>query len=176
MAGLRVRQLVPSQVALVTPSQRTRNQPTRRPDASSIIRSRKYEIPGTATHETSTAGRHHPLPRCEHSSLDRRGGTGQGLTRTVRQYARAHAFSGTVLVQKRGKLLFQESFGPADRAFNVPITDSTKFRVASITKSFTAVLILQLVEQGRLDPRAPIRLTCRTTRARAPTRSAFTTC
>jgi CubicO group peptidase (beta-lactamase class C family) len=101
---------------------------------------------------------------------------GQGLTRTVRQYARAHAFSGTVLVQKRGKLLFQESFGPADRAFNVPITDSTKFRGASITKSFTAVLILQLVEQGRLDPRAPIRLTCRTTRARAPTRSAFTTC
>jgi D-alanyl-D-alanine carboxypeptidase len=90
MAGLRVRQLVPSQVALVTPSQRTRNQPTRRPDASSIIRSRKYEIPGTATHETSTAGRHHPLPRCEHSSLDRRGGTGP-RTHSHRAAVRARA-------------------------------------------------------------------------------------
>ena len=82
---------------------------------------------------------------------------GQGLARTVRQYASTHAFSGTVLVQKRGTLLYQESFGLADRAFNVPITSSTKFRVASITKAFTAVLVLQLVEQGRLDLRAPIR-------------------
>ena len=82
---------------------------------------------------------------------------GQALTRTVRQYARTHSFSGTVLVQKGGKTLYHESFGLADRAFNVPVTNATKFRVASITKAFTAVLILQLVEQGKLDLRAPIR-------------------
>jgi CubicO group peptidase (beta-lactamase class C family) len=81
----------------------------------------------------------------------------EAVTRTVRQYAGAHAFSGTVLVRKHGRTLYHESFGLADRAFNVPVTNATKFRAASITKTFTAVLILQLVEQGRLDLRAPIR-------------------
>src|SRR5215212_6817409 len=83
---------------------------------------------------------------------------GQTLTRTVRQYARTHAFSGTVLVRKGGKTLYHESFGLADRAFKVPITNTTKFKAASITKAFTAVLILQLVEQEKLDLRAPIRV------------------
>ena len=79
------------------------------------------------------------------------------LARTVRQHVRTHDFSGTVLVRKRGKTLYHESFGLADRAFNVPVTNATKFRAASITKAFTAVLILQLVEEGKLDLRAPIR-------------------
>jgi D-alanyl-D-alanine carboxypeptidase len=82
---------------------------------------------------------------------------GQNLTRTIRQYARTHAFNGTVLVQKGGRTLYHESFGLADRAFNVPVTNATRFKAASITKVFTAVLILQLVEQGKLDLRAPIR-------------------
>jgi len=82
---------------------------------------------------------------------------GQTLTRSIRQYARTHAFSGTVLVQKGGKTLYHESFGLADRAFNVPVTNATKFKAASITKAFTAVLVLQLVEQGKLDLHAPIR-------------------
>jgi CubicO group peptidase (beta-lactamase class C family) len=79
------------------------------------------------------------------------------LARTVREYARAHAFSGTVLVRKGGRTLYHESFGLADRAFDVPVTNDTKFKIASITKAFTAVLVLQLVEQGKLDLRAPIR-------------------
>jgi D-alanyl-D-alanine carboxypeptidase len=85
------------------------------------------------------------------------GAQGQTLTRTIRQYARTHSFSGTVLVQKGGKTLYHESFGMADRAFDIPVTNSTKFKAASITKAFTAVLILQLAEQGKLDLRAPIR-------------------
>ena len=82
---------------------------------------------------------------------------GQTLTRTIRQYARTHSFSGTVLVEKGGKTLYHESFGLADRAFNVPVTNDTRFKAASITKVFTAVLILQLVEQGKLDLQAPIK-------------------
>ena len=82
---------------------------------------------------------------------------GPALARTVRQYARAHAFSGTVLVRKGGRTLYHESFGLADRAFAVPVTNDTRFKAASITKAFTAVLVLQLVEQGKLDLRAPIR-------------------
>ena len=45
----------------------------------------------------------------------------------------------------------------ADRAFAVPVTNATKFKAASISRAFTAVLALQLVEQGKLDLRAPIR-------------------
>lgn len=78
------------------------------------------------------------------------------LARTVRQYARAHAFSGTVLVRKGGRTLYHESFGLADRAFGVPVTNGTRFRAASITKAFTAVLVLQLVEQGKVELRAPV--------------------
>ena len=62
-----------------------------------------------------------------------------------------------MLVQKSGKRLYHESFGLADRAFGVPVTNSTRFKAASITKLFTSVLILQLAEQGKLDLRAPIR-------------------
>ena len=82
---------------------------------------------------------------------------GQALAASIRQYARTHDFNGTVLVQKDGKMLYNESFGLADRAFNVPVSSTTRFKVASITKSFTAVLILQLVEQGKLDLHAPIK-------------------
>lgn len=82
---------------------------------------------------------------------------GARLAATVRDYARRHEFSGTVLVQHKGKTIHRQSFGLADRAFGVPITDETRFWVASITKAFTAVLILQLHEQGKLDLRATIR-------------------
>jgi D-alanyl-D-alanine carboxypeptidase len=81
----------------------------------------------------------------------------QALNRTIRQYARTHAFNGTVLVQRDGKTLYHESFGLADRAFDVPVTNATKFKAASITKVFTSVLVLQLVEEGKLNLSAPIR-------------------
>lgn len=81
----------------------------------------------------------------------------QTLNRAIRDYAKAHAFSGTVLVQKNGRTLYHESFGLADRAFDVPVTNATKFKAASITKAFTSVLILQLVEEGKLNLSAPIR-------------------
>jgi D-alanyl-D-alanine carboxypeptidase len=74
----------------------------------------------------------------------------------IAQYAKEHNFNGTVLVAERGKPIFQKSFGLANFAFSVPNTNSTKYRVASITKAFTAVLILQLHEQGRLDLQKPI--------------------
>jgi D-alanyl-D-alanine carboxypeptidase len=79
------------------------------------------------------------------------------LAATIREYARQNAFSGTVLVHHRGRIAFRESFGLADRAWNVPVTNSTRFRIASITKLFTSALILQLMEQGRVALDAPIR-------------------
>jgi D-alanyl-D-alanine carboxypeptidase len=69
----------------------------------------------------------------------------------IAQYAKDHNFNGTVLVAERGKPTYQRSFGLANFAFSIPNTNATKFKVASITKAFTAVLILQLQEQGRID-------------------------
>ncbi|MBC7896333.1 MAG: beta-lactamase family protein [Cytophagaceae bacterium] len=77
--------------------------------------------------------------------------------RAIDAYARTHGFNGTILVRHKGAVVYHKSFGIADRAFSVPVTNDTKFRIASITKVFTAVLVLQLVEQGRLDLDATIR-------------------
>jgi len=67
----------------------------------------------------------------------------------IGDYAKAHDFSGTILVQAKGSVVYHGSFGLADRTFDVPAANETRYRIASITKAFTAVLVLQLVEQGR---------------------------
>lgn len=75
----------------------------------------------------------------------------------IAQYAKERRFSGTVLAQEHGKPVFRQSFGLADIAFDVPNTPDTVYRIASITKAYTAVLVLQLAEQGRLDLHKTIR-------------------
>ncbi|MDR7098980.1 CubicO group peptidase (beta-lactamase class C family) [Lysobacter niabensis] len=69
----------------------------------------------------------------------------------IEAYAKEHGFNGTVLVRKQGKVAYQGSFGLANMSLGVPNTTSTKYRIASITKLFTSVLILQLQGQGRID-------------------------
>src|SRR5688500_12276715 len=78
------------------------------------------------------------------------------LDSVIGAYAREHDFSGTILVQRGGQRLYQRSFGVAERAFGTPVDDSTRYRIASITKLFTSVLILQLHQEGRVDVNAPI--------------------
>jgi CubicO group peptidase (beta-lactamase class C family) len=68
----------------------------------------------------------------------------------VRSYADAGLFSGVVLVSKDNSVVYQEAFGLADRALNVPNTIRSKFHIASLSKPITAVGILRLVEQGKL--------------------------
>ncbi len=50
-----------------------------------------------------------------------------------------------------GKLVYQKGFGYADIESRVEITPKTCFRIASISKTFTAVAIMQLVEQGKIN-------------------------
>lgn len=65
-------------------------------------------------------------------------------------------FNGTILIEQKGKITYSKSFGFANFPFKIPNTPDTKYRVASITKAFTAVLILQLYEQGKIDLNKPI--------------------
>ena len=59
-------------------------------------------------------------------------------------------FNGTALVAENGKVIYKGAFGMANMEWAIPNTPDTKFRLGSITKQFTAVLALQLVEQGKI--------------------------
>jgi CubicO group peptidase (beta-lactamase class C family) len=58
-------------------------------------------------------------------------------------------------VVRNGRLEFFHGHGVADIRSNTPITEDTVFRVASISKTFTAVAVMQLWEQGLVDLDAP---------------------
>lgn len=74
---------------------------------------------------------------------------------TAAEYEAGH-FNGTLLAIKDGRVVSQVSKGNANFQFEVPITADTRFPIASMTKLFTAVLVLQLIEkdQLQLDARA----------------------
>lgn len=55
------------------------------------------------------------------------------------------------LVAKNGQIIYQKAFGMANLELNVPMQPDMVFRIGSITKQFTAVAILQLMEQGKLS-------------------------
>lgn len=59
-------------------------------------------------------------------------------------------FNGSVLVAENGKVIYKKGLGLAQMEWNIPNTPDTKFRLGSITKQFTAALVLQLVEQGKV--------------------------
>ena len=56
-----------------------------------------------------------------------------------------------VLVAKHGQVIYKKAFGSANIELNVPLLPDMVFNLASITKQFTAVAILQLVEQGKIS-------------------------
>jgi D-alanyl-D-alanine carboxypeptidase len=74
----------------------------------------------------------------------------------MRNYTEADRFSGVILVAKDGKPIFRRAYGLANREWNVPVTLDTRFRLASVTKQFTAAAILQLVEQGKVSLDDPV--------------------
>jgi D-alanyl-D-alanine carboxypeptidase len=80
-----------------------------------------------------------------------------GYESYIESYARAKGFSGTILIQKSGRTVYAKSFGWANRQHKVPNKIDTRYKVASITKAFTAVLILRLYERGRIDLNKTIR-------------------
>lgn len=65
-------------------------------------------------------------------------------------------FSGDVLVARSGKIALQKSYGLADREKHVANTTSTRFRIGSMNKMFTATAILQLAGNSKLDLSAPL--------------------
>lgn len=60
-------------------------------------------------------------------------------------------FMGSVAVSKNGEIIYSKTVGFADVENNVKATENSKYRIGSISKSFTAVLVLKAVEQKKLD-------------------------
>jgi len=60
-------------------------------------------------------------------------------------------FSGVVLIAEDGDPIFERAYGFGNRNYDVPNQLDTKFNLGSMNKMFTAVAILQLVEQGKIS-------------------------
>lgn len=97
---------------------------------------------------TAQEGAPSVLPRGYH-------GVGPDKVAAVRKLCRATAdtglFSGAVLVADEGKVIYKEAFGMANREWNITNTTDTKFRLASVSKQFCTMVVMQLVQEGKLS-------------------------
>ena len=73
------------------------------------------------------------------------------IDQLIQAYHDYGQFSGTVLVAEGGKVIYKKGFGWANMEWNILNKPDTKFRLGSLTKQFTSMLILQLVKQGKID-------------------------
>ena len=74
----------------------------------------------------------------------------------LRAFSEAGPINGVVLVARNGEIVASGAYGKADFTLGVPNRPDTRFQIASITKTFTALLILRLAEEGRMNLSAPI--------------------
>jgi len=72
------------------------------------------------------------------------------MDQVVQSYVSNGTFAGSVLVARGSDVIVSKGYGLANVEWNVPSSPSARFRVASITKQFTAAAILLLEERGRL--------------------------
>src|SRR5450631_804571 len=79
------------------------------------------------------------------------------MDQIMQSYASAKTFMGTVLVARGGEILFSKGYGMANLEWDIPNSPSTKFRLGSVTKQFTAASILLLEERGKLKVEDPVK-------------------
>jgi len=72
------------------------------------------------------------------------------IDKLVRAYNEQARFNGAVLVAEHGRVIYHKGFGWANAEWQIANTPTTRFRVGSVTKQFTAMLILMLAEDGKL--------------------------
>ncbi|RFZ90094.1 class A beta-lactamase-related serine hydrolase [Mucilaginibacter conchicola] len=75
----------------------------------------------------------------------------QKLDELVSAYALIHEFTGTAFVAKNGEVLLEKGFGLQNIRAQIPNSPATVFEIASVTKTFTAALILKLAEEKKLS-------------------------
>lgn len=74
----------------------------------------------------------------------------------LRNAASRNEFSGTIQLSRGGSVIHEGAYGIASRRWGVPVSLGTRFDVASVTKLFTSVAVLQQVDAGTLTLDSPI--------------------
>lgn len=72
------------------------------------------------------------------------------LDSLMNQYYQDDRFNGALLVAEKGRVLYKKGFGKANAEWDILNTTNTKFRIGSVTKQFTAMLVLQMVNEGKI--------------------------
>ena len=80
-------------------------------------------------------------------------GIPERLDRLMRAYG---AVGASVIVAREGEILLRYFYGVEDRASRAEVSAATHFRIASVTKMISAIRVMQLAEQGKLDPDAAL--------------------
>lgn len=78
-------------------------------------------------------------------------GLAEKIDDLINMYNEYRLFNGSALVAVDGEIVIEKGYGFADLELDVPNKPETKFRLGSITKQFTAALILILEQQGKLS-------------------------
>jgi CubicO group peptidase (beta-lactamase class C family) len=79
------------------------------------------------------------------------------MEQIIQGYVQNKTFMGTVLVARDGDVVLSKGYGMANLEWDIPNQPSTKFRLGSITKQFTAASILLLEERGKLRTSDPVK-------------------
>jgi CubicO group peptidase (beta-lactamase class C family) len=79
------------------------------------------------------------------------------MDRIVQRHVQTREFMGSVLVARGDQILFNKAYGSANLEWDIANTPTTKYRIGSITKQFTAASILLLEERGKLKLEDPIK-------------------
>ena len=105
----------------------------------------------------ATAAPPEPLPRARPEQVGMSAQRLANLTPVLKSYVDSQQLAGSVaLVARRGKLVYFEAFGQADREARVPMQTDSIFRIASQTKAIVTAAAMMLVEQGKLGLNDPI--------------------
>ena len=68
----------------------------------------------------------------------------------LQPYVQSQNFSGNALVERRGKIIFEKSYGFADREHSIRNSAATRFHIASMSMQFTAAAVMRLLETGKI--------------------------
>ncbi|WP_342374297.1 serine hydrolase [Myxococcus stipitatus] len=77
-------------------------------------------------------------------------GKRESIEKLAARYHEYRQFNGAVLVADEKGVVLKKAYGLANFEWRVPVAPDTKFRIASLSKQFTAMVIMQLVAEGKL--------------------------
>jgi len=75
----------------------------------------------------------------------------ENINELMTEYSNNEKFNGTILVKKGNQIIYEDAFGLANREWDLKNETDSKFLIGSLSKSFTALITLILVDEGLID-------------------------